>query len=77
MTKSLMPEHVVLSDYQAKRALKKIGVPYEKLPLIAYSDAAIQFLIRSGQSVSVGDVIRITRESLTAETYYYYRRVVS
>lgn len=73
----LMPEHVLLSDSQAKRELKKLNIEYERLPLILYSDAAIQYLIQQGKQISVGDVIRVTRKSeiSTVGSAFYYRRV--
>jgi DNA-directed RNA polymerase subunit H len=72
----LTPEHLILSDAQAKRELKRLGIPKEKLPLIAYADAAIQALVKQGKSISVGDVVRITRKSKTVGESYYYRQVV-
>lgn len=72
----LMPPHVLLSEAQAKRELKTLGINRENLPLIAYSDAAIQHLIDQGTTVSPGDVIKITRRSKTMGEAYYYRQVV-
>jgi len=72
----LMPPHVLLSEAQAKRELKTLGIAKENLPLIAYSDAAIQHLIDQGATVSPGDVIKITRRSKTMGEAYYYRQVV-
>ena len=72
----LTPEHVILSDAQAKRELKRLGIPKEKLPLISYADAAIQSLIKEGKSITIGAVVRITRKSKTVGEAYYYRQVV-
>lgn len=72
----LTPEHILLSEPQAKRELKQLGIPREKLPLISYSDAAIQSLIKEGKTISLGDVIRIKRKSMTVGEAYYYRQVV-
>lgn len=77
MTFGLMPLHEVLSEAAAKRELKQVGINREKLPLLSYSDAAVQALIKEGKSVSVGDVVRITRKSFTVGEAYYYRQVVS
>ena len=74
---TLTPPHEVLSKTAASKALRDIKVSFERLPLLKYSDAAIQQLIASGVEVKVGDVIRITRQSLTTGDVYYYRRVVA
>ena len=77
MSFGLMPLHEVLSEAAAKRELKQVGIAREKLPLLAYSDAAVQALIKEGKSVQVGDVVRITRKSFTVGEAYYYRQVVA
>ena len=70
------PLHEVLTPTQSKRELKAINVTEERLPLISINDAAIRDLITSGVSVSIGDIIRITRKSEVAgEGYRYYRKV--
>jgi DNA-directed RNA polymerase subunit H len=76
MDLGLMPKHTLLSDRQAKRELKSLNIDYERLPLIAYADAAIQYLIQQGFDVSVGDVVKITRRSDTVGEAFYYRKVV-
>ena len=48
----------------------------ENMPLLRYSDAALQRLIASGVTVKIGDIIKITRESFTTGTVFYYRRVI-
>lgn len=73
---TLTPLHEVLSKTAAAKALRETKMTFERLPLLKYSDAAIQQLISKGMDVKVGDVIRITRESLTSGEVYYYRRVV-
>lgn len=72
----LMPPHVLLSEAQAKRELKMLGISKEDLPLISYSDAAVRHLVDQGAKISVGDVIKITRRSMTVGEAYYYRQVV-
>ena len=74
---TLTPLHEVLTERQANKALKDTQMTRERMPLLKYSDAAIQHLIEQGTEVKVGDIIRITRHSLTAAEVYYYRRVVS
>tara|TARA_B100000035_G_scaffold33066_1_gene25144 strand:- start:393 stop:626 length:234 start_codon:yes stop_codon:yes gene_type:complete len=74
---TLTPPHEVLSKTAAAKALRDIKVPFERLPLLKYSDAAIQQLVAKGIEVKIDDVIRITRQSLTTGDVYYYRRVVA
>ena len=73
---TLTPLHEVLTDRQAAKALRDTQMTIERMPLLSYSDAAIQALIEQGTEVKVGDIIRITRHSLTVQTVKYYRRVV-
>ncbi len=74
---TLAPLHEVLSDRQANKALRETQMTRENMPLLKYSDAALQRLIASGVDVKVGDIIRITRESFTTGTAFYYRRVIA
>jgi len=73
---TLTPPHEVLTDRQASKALREIQTTVERLPLLRFSDAAIQQLIAQGTGVKLGDIIRITRHSITSGEVYYYRRVV-
>jgi len=73
---TLTPRHEVLTVRQAAKALRDTKMTVERLPLLKYSDAAIQQLIKQGNDVKLGDIIRITRHSLTSNEVYYYRRVV-
>ena len=60
------PKHEVLTAPQAKRELKALRLDEDRLPLILMSDKAIQLLIEEGNTVVLGDIIRITRNSDTA-----------
>ena len=73
---TLAPLHEVLSETQANRALRETQMTRETMPLLRFSDAALQRLIKSGTEVKIGDIIRITRESFTTGTVFYYRRVI-
>jgi DNA-directed RNA polymerase subunit H (RpoH/RPB5) len=73
---TLTPLHEVLTVRQAAKALRDTKMTVERLPLLKYSDAAIQQLISQGTEVKLGDIIRITRHSFTSKEVYYYRRVV-
>lgn len=74
---TLTPLHEVLTERQANKALKDTQMARERMPLLKYSDAAIQNLISQGVEVKLGDIIRITRHSFTATEVYYYRRVIA
>ena len=73
---TLTPLHEVLTERQATKALKDTQMSRERMPLLSYSDAAIQQLIAQGTEVKIGDIIRITRHSITSIEVFYYRRVV-
>ena len=73
---TLTPLHEVLTARQTAKVLRDTKMSMDRLPLLKYSDAAIQQLISQGAEVMIGDVIRITRQSLTTGVAYYYRRVV-
>ena len=67
----LVPKHELL-DAKAKDAvLKKYGVELNQLPIILKDDPAIKTF-----GVKPGDVIEITRESVTSGMSIYYRVVV-
>ncbi len=67
----LVPEHVLLSDNEAKKILKKYNVSPENFPKILVSDPAIKEL-----DVKPGQIIKIIRKSPTAERFIAYRLVV-
>jgi DNA-directed RNA polymerase subunit H (RpoH/RPB5) len=70
------PKHELLTEYQAKRALKELQLDEGTLPLILMSDKAIQHLIKEGKVVQPGDIIQITRQNEFAkEEFLYYRKV--
>jgi DNA-directed RNA polymerase subunit H len=70
------PKHEILTSVQAKRELSKVKIPYENLVLIKYSDAALRSLRENGIATEVGDVVRITRNSMTAGDVLYYRKII-
>lgn len=71
------PKHEVLSASQSKRALSKLGLVIDELPLIKLSDAAIIDLINEGNTIVPGDVIKVSRNSKTGgEGFQYFRKVV-
>jgi DNA-directed RNA polymerase subunit H len=67
----LVPKHEILSEEEKAKLLKKYGITIKELPRILASDPAIKSL-----NPKIGDVIKITRKSKTAEESVYYRVVV-
>jgi len=67
----LIPKHSKLNDKQKEKLLEQYDVSQKELPKILKSDSAIQAL-----NVKPGDVIRITRDSMTAGESIFYRVVV-
>ncbi|MFQ5621228.1 MAG: DNA-directed RNA polymerase subunit H [Candidatus Nanoarchaeia archaeon] len=68
----LVPKHEVLSTEDKDKFLEKHNLTLPELPEIAIDDPAIKAL-----KAKKGDVIKITRNSLTAGESVFYRRVVS
>ena len=68
---SLIPKHSRLSDAHKGKLLEKYNISVKELPRILKTDAAIVSL-----AAKPGDVIKITRNSLTASEATFYRVVV-
>tara|TARA_A100001037_G_scaffold110553_1_gene100816 strand:+ start:2754 stop:3053 length:300 start_codon:yes stop_codon:yes gene_type:complete len=66
----LVPLHERLEDEEAHSLLEEYRISLTDLPKIRISDAALP------PGVSIGDVIRITRDSRTIEKAIAYRVVV-
>ncbi|MET1123855.1 MAG: DNA-directed RNA polymerase subunit H [Archaeoglobaceae archaeon] len=67
----LVPKHEVLSKEEAEELLKLLGVSKEQLPKIKASDPIVKEI-----GAKPGDIVKITRESLTAGKSVFYRLVV-
>ncbi len=67
----LVPKHSKLADKEKDALLKKYNISLLELPKIRKKDPAI-----TGLTVKAGDVIKITRKSLTAEETVFYRSVI-
>lgn len=67
----LVPKHKILNEKEREELFKKYGINIKQLPRISGSDPVIKVI--NGQ---LGDVIEITRKSLTAGETVYYRVVV-
>jgi len=67
----LIPKHVKVSDKQKEDLLEEYDITLKELPKILRTDPAIQ-----SSKAKPGDVIKITRKSLTAGETVFYRVVV-
>ena len=67
----LIPKHIKLSEAQKDKLLEKYNISVKELPKIFKTDSAISSL-----NAKPGDVIKITRKSLTASEAVFYRVVV-
>ena len=74
---NLVPEHTLLTEEEAAKVLSELGMTKDQLPKIRKSDAAIKVLenINNGP-IELGSVIKVVRESETAEEFVAYRVVV-
>jgi DNA-directed RNA polymerase subunit H len=68
---SLIPKHAKLSEKQKEKLLEDYKISLKELPRILKTDPAIDLL-----DAKPGDIIKITRESLTAGQSFFYRVVV-
>ena len=66
----LVPEHTVLEDEGIEEILAEYNIRKTDLPKIQRTDAACP------DDVTVGDVVRITRDSRTTDQAVVYRLVV-
>lgn len=67
----LVPEHVLIRKEKVEELMNELGVKKASLPKISKLDPAVKPL-----KAEKGDVVKILRDSLTAGTTTYYRRVV-
>jgi len=72
-----LPEHSKLSMTATKRELRQANLDIEELPLIKWSDKALETLRTQGVEISLGDVIKITRQSTTGGAVNYFRKVIN
>lgn len=67
----MVPKHEILSKKESEEVLKKYGVTPDQLPKITGDDPVVQVI-----KAKRGDILKITRRSLTAGEAIYYRLVV-
>jgi len=66
-----VPKHEILSKKEVEGLLNSYGISSENLPKINVDDPVAQVL-----KAKKGDVLKITRSSLTAGEALYYRIVI-
>lgn len=66
----LVPDHVILSESEVSKVLKKIEAHLEQLPKIKTDDPVVKSI-----GAKAGDVLEITRKSATAGKFVTYRLV--
>jgi DNA-directed RNA polymerase subunit H len=67
----LVPEHTLLTEEEAAIVLKKYNITPGQLPKIKTSDVVVKQM-----GVKPGDILKITRKSLTAGKAVAYRLVI-
>jgi len=67
----LVPKHEVLSEEEAQKVLKRYKILPHQLPHIKNSDPAAKAI-----GAKPGDILKITRDSLTAGKAVVYRYVI-
>jgi DNA-directed RNA polymerase subunit H (RpoH/RPB5) len=69
---TFIPEHTKISDDEKKKLFEKYNISIRDLPKITINDPAIKHL-----EPKIGDIIKITRKSLTSGTTEFYRGVIN
>ena len=69
---TLVPKHTKLSEKERKELFEKYAVELKELPRMLRTDPVIQEL-----DIKEGDIVKIVRQSPTAGSHTFYRRVVS
>jgi DNA-directed RNA polymerase subunit H len=67
----LVPKHEILPKEEAEELLRKLRIEPYKLPQIKTSDPIVILI-----GAKPGDILKVTRKSLTAGSYVSYRYVV-
>ncbi len=68
----MVPQHEILNETEVKKILSEYDIEKEQLPKIRVSDPAAVAI-----NAKVGEVIRIIRESPTADKAIFYRMVIA
>ncbi|MBN2420702.1 DNA-directed RNA polymerase subunit H [Candidatus Woesearchaeota archaeon] len=66
----LIPVHEKLSDTEKEKLLSALGISFREIPKIRKNDPAL-----AEMDVKAGDIIKISRKSVTAKNTVFYRGV--
>jgi len=66
-----VPHHEIIGEEEIAGLLKRFSIEKEQFPKIRIDDPIVLEI-----GAGIGDVIKITRKSQTAEEAYYYRLVI-
>ncbi|HUT28122.1 MAG TPA: DNA-directed RNA polymerase subunit H [Methanomassiliicoccales archaeon] len=77
LSHKMVPVHELLSDEEVDKVLKRLKVTRDQLPKIKENDACIKMLEKAmGRSIPERSIVRIVRDSETAEIAEIYRLVI-
>lgn len=77
LSHKMVPVHELLSDEEADAVLKQLKITRDQLPKIKDIDAAIKTLEKAmNRSIPEKSIIKIIRDSQTAEIAVVYRLVI-
>ena len=68
---ALVPKHITLSADEKAELMKRLNITPKQLPRIKEEDPAVEAI-----GAKKGDILKITRNSMVAGEYIYYRVVV-
>lgn len=72
---ALVPEHHLLTEEEAEAVLKRKGMTRDQLPKIKKGDPGIKVLEKANGPIEEGRIIKIVRQSETAQEFVAYRLV--
>jgi DNA-directed RNA polymerase subunit H len=72
----LVPEHYLLTPEEADAVLSEYGLKCDQLPKIRKSDAAIKVLENIYGPIEEGRIVKVVRQSETAEEFVAFRLVI-
>ncbi len=73
---NLVPKHEVISESEKVLLQQNSDYDINDLPKIKISDPVVVELSKEDDNISVGDVLRITRDSTTAGEFVSYRIII-
>ena len=68
---NFVPKHEPLNAEEKSELLKKLNITTKQLPHIKSDDPAVK-----AYNLKRGDIVKISRKSLVASEYFYYRAVI-